>query len=407
MDPEDLVPDDSVGSFEDGNEPQFDLEDLAAILEEPSAPEAKRQAVPPPATLAPTSAPKVVPQAKRRRTVSSARGVYLEPNNPSRPAAPASQAAGPRRRGAMRTPVQAEVVEAASRQVKVEEFESATPVTPREMLAHAQTLKRGDDVPYASLFGPPPAVDTAAVGHVPRVATFLEMHIANVLRVIEPRRKATDPVPPASLEREAPRLITGHDMQRHYLWEAVPRPSPVTPGILLRPEPCVMGNRCAAVKFYEPMLEGFTRPFALVGMLSEADMRRFYQTGQWPKGAREACIVCHIMLTQSCAVVINNLCPSSRNPVIQYQSVRNDADPRTGFKPFALAEPGTESSVVEYPMMRLSAPSARVRHWSAGVQHIDISPALNNPVPCDNSNVWSVDELAAALPPVKPSRSKN
>lgn len=435
MDPEDFVPDDVV-QFDDDMS-SIGEDDLVIEPESPAAPQQPQtRPLPPPpcAAVAPVrnDAPEIpaaapatvkrestsVPQAKRRRAPSNPTAVpshpkpqraYIELRDTARaaPAATAAAARGPRRRGAVRTPYQAEVVEEASRRVEIAEFEAAAPTTPREMLVNALALKRGEDVPYASLFGPPPSVDTASVGHVPRGSTFLELHISDVLRVVEPRRKPStapshDPLP----ARVPPRLLTGHDMQRHYLWEARERPSPLAPNIILRPQGCVLGSGCMAMRYYQPMLEGFLQPFPLVGMLSEPDMRRFYETGQWPAKAHEPCVICHLMLPQTTAVIINNLAPSSRNPVVQYQAVRNDSDARTGFKPVALSEPGTENSVVEFPMMECRAGSARVRNWSAGVRYLDISPALNSPVPCDNSSVWSSDEHNVAAPPVTPL-SKN
>lgn len=303
-----------------------------------------------------------------------------------------------RKRGAARTEAQAAVIEHATKPLNVETFLRETPLTPDQMLSTALSLRRGVEVPYGAVFGPRPKLDTQSIGHVPRTDTFLLNHIGHVLRLLSMRTRKAPSVPPM---REAPRRITGHDMQRHYLVAAVRRPSPLDPSIILDPRPCAMGTQCAAMRHYEPMLLNYTKPsFALVGALEEDDMRQFYRTGRWPAGKDHMCVVCHIMLTQRSAIVVGNLCPSARPVNVQFQSVCNDDDIVDGFKRIALDEPGTETSVVEFPMMRLCAPGAVIGRWRPNsdpslnlpeVPYVDISASLNNPVGFNNSAAWSSD----------------
>lgn len=301
-----------------------------------------------------------------------------------------------RKRGSTRTEAQVTVIEQATRKVKVEDFIREAPFTPEQMLTTALTMRRGVDVPYGAVFGPRPKLDTQTIGHVPRTDTFLVNHINHVIRLLCMRSKKVQGPPP---QREVPRLITGHDMQCHYLVAAVARPSPLNPAVILDPRPCAMGHQCAAMRHYEPMLLNYTKPsFPLIGALDEEEMRQFYRTGRWPHGREPMCVVCHIMITQRSAIVINNLCPSARPPNVQYQSVRSDDDAAEGFKRVALDEPGTDSSVVEYPMMRLCAPGAAIGRWRTAVgprvfevPFIDISPSLNRPVGFTNSERWSSD----------------
>jgi hypothetical protein len=356
-----------VGEFDDGVD-----EDAAAAASPALAPSVPASVPPPPKRLfiirRPTSQPAEPPESKQRK------------------------------RGAARTAAQTAVIERATMPLNVETFLREMPLTPEQMLSTALSLKRGADLPYGAVFGPRPKLDTLAIGHVPRTDTFLLNHIGHVLRLLSMRTRKVQSEPPV---REAPRRISGHDMQRHYLVAAVRRPSPLDPSIILDPRPCAMGTQCAAMRHYEPMLLNYVKPsFALVGALEEEDMRQFYRTGRWPTGKAHMCVVCHIMITQRSAVVINNLCPSARPSNVQYQSVCNDDDLVTGFKRIALDEPGTESSVVEFPMMRLCAPGALINRWSPGsgsslglpdVPYIDISPSLNNPVGFNNSAAWSSD----------------
>jgi hypothetical protein len=287
---------------------------------------------------------------------------------------------------------QLDPVNQASELVPMDEYLSRSAATPSQMLENALRVSNGDLVRPEALFGSPPAVDTNRVGHVPQKESFPSFYIAEMLRIVNLRRSA---LPQMEVVRETPRLLSAVDML-HYVVAAVPRPSPLNEHIMLKPLPCVMGPACSATRYFERMLEGFTVPFALPGMLSEAEMCAFYRSGEWPTATPEhACVVCHVLVAQRTAAIINNMSATARPCTVQFQSVRHDTHPTQGFKAVALDEPGPDGSVLEYPMLRLCAPCARISTWH-GVPYIDFSRCMNVPRPFANEATWSSDLAAAA-----------
>jgi len=93
------------------------------------------------------------------------------------------------------------------------------------------------------------------------------------------------------------------------LVEAKARPSPVTPGLIIDPSPCIYGQTCVG---YTAKLDGFQNPndpyatekqrdmglgMTLMAAMTPTELNHFYQTGQKPdsnnSGFHSFCIMCH------------------------------------------------------------------------------------------------------------------
>ena len=258
-------------------------------------------------------------------------------------------------------------------------------------------------MPLDKVFGAPPVVTAPEVGHVPRGSTYLHMLLGSVIKASGLRRHATD-----TPENTLAFVLSAHDMQQHYLVAAAARPSPVPPHRTIMPMGCVFGRNCKALQLVTRMFAhapNAPESFPLIGLISEEEMRNFYITGHWPTPTpSHPCVICAILVTMDCAIAISNLCPTARPGTVVFQTVYNDDDPETGFKPSALERPVQGQHVAERPMFRCSSECATVAMWYSDAGHavpyIDISESCNAPVPFANMAVWTSDRKNAKGGPV-------
>lgn len=278
--------------------------------------------------------------------------------------------------------------------VPLDAFLADVGATPEQMMASAVEARTRGNVTHRELLGRAPSLPLdRLIGTVPTSDTYPVAFIADLLRL---SATATSSATAAGVAPRTalPRLMTSVDML-HYAVAAVRRPSPVNPRITLEPVPCRFGDACSALTL-QRMIEGHAEPgFFLPGMLSEAEMRRFYATGQWPVDASMgACIICHTLKPEEYAVVISNMVPTPRGVGMQFQTVRYSDHPEHGFRREALDWPTCEASVIEHPLLRLRSTAARVETWQ-GIPYLDFSPTMNRPVPFVNANIWTSDQKNA------------
>jgi hypothetical protein len=259
------------------------------------------------------------------------------------------------------------------------------------VLALAGGTKSGQILPHTTMFGPPLTVP-ATPATVPLGNSDVVHFMAEALLMANSRR-ATGSASASTVPRieYRPRHISAHDLQNHYLVESAPRPSPVNPEIILLPRPCALGENCTAFQIALPMtlaVVPHAKPsFALVGALSESDMRQFYQTGLWP-GEPVECVLCMHFFPVLAASMLGK--SSARSPALCFQAMCSDTHPVHGFKPEALLLPSVTSAVLELPMFNAITANLR-RSVHVGINFVDISHTMNRPIVFSNTAHWTSD----------------
>ncbi len=260
------------------------------------------------------------------------------------------------------------------------------------VLALAGGTKSGQILPHTAMFGPPLTVP-ATPATVPLGNSDVVHFMAEALLMANSRRTTGSSTTPRIEYR--PRHISAHDMQNHYLVESVPRPSPVDPEVMLFPRPCALGENCTAFQIALPMtlaVVPHAKPsFALVGALTESEMREFYRTGLWP-GEPVECILCMHFFPVLAASMLGK--STVRSPALCFQAMCSDTHPVHGFRPEALLQPSVASAVLELPMFNAITANLR-RSVHVGVNFVDISHTMNKPVVFSNTARWTSDTQGA------------